>query len=128
MDGPPAATEDFSALSLEDRLTHKVWKARKSGYEDAKTKFESLEEGDSEFGSFSRGVAKYLTDSNIPAQLAGLHAAIAFVQNAGKYALVCESHYFWSLMFYPRSTVSTIAAELATAAASKCAGSAKASI
>ncbi|KAH8917186.1 hypothetical protein BT69DRAFT_1339394 [Atractiella rhizophila] len=32
MDGGPPAEEDFDKLTIEDRIKHKNWKARLSGY------------------------------------------------------------------------------------------------
>ncbi|KAI0302252.1 ARM repeat-containing protein [Russula brevipes] len=64
MDGQPPQEEDFSILSIEDRLAHKNWKARVSAYE----------------------ALKIVTDSNAVAQEKGVECVIAFVKFAGENA------------------------------------------
>ena len=83
MDGPPPAEENFDKMPLEERLSSSVWKARKSGYEAAKTQLLETEE-EQVFADLRDRVPAFIVDKNIPAQLAGLEAALAFVENAPK--------------------------------------------
>ncbi|KAH8913355.1 hypothetical protein BT69DRAFT_1359181, partial [Atractiella rhizophila] len=43
MDGGPPAEEDFDKLTIEDRIKHKNWKARLSGYHALSSLFSSLQ-------------------------------------------------------------------------------------
>ncbi|KAL4912548.1 armadillo-type protein [Aspergillus aurantiobrunneus] len=78
--------EDFSSLPFPDRFSHKNWKARKGGYEDAKQQFEKTgDESDPIFAQFQdaslwKGA---VTDSNVAAQQDGLAAYCAFLQFGG---------------------------------------------
>ena len=81
MDGPPPPEENFDKMPLEERLASSVWKARKSGYETAKKLVGETEE-EQVFNDLRDRVPAFVVDKNIPAQLAGLEAALAFVENA----------------------------------------------
>ncbi|KAL4932125.1 putative spindle pole body component [Aspergillus undulatus] len=78
--------EDFSSLPFPDRFSHKNWKVRKGGYEDAKQQFEKTgDESDPIFSQFQdaslwKGA---VTDSNVAAQQDGLAAYCAFLQYGG---------------------------------------------
>ncbi|KAL4808266.1 armadillo-type protein [Aspergillus unguis] len=78
--------EDFSSLPFPDRFTHKNWKVRKGGYEDAKQQFEKTgDESDPIFAEFQdaslwKGA---VTDSNVAAQQDGLASYCAFLQYGG---------------------------------------------
>lgn len=75
---------DFSKLSLEDRLSHKAWKARVSGYEEAIKLFEIQDDEKSpEYQKYLGQLKKFVLDNNAIAQEKGLAAVLAFVQNAG---------------------------------------------
>ncbi|KAL4742484.1 armadillo-type protein [Aspergillus similis] len=82
----PEGEEDFSSLPFPDRFTHKNWKVRKGGYEDAKQQFEKTgDESDPIFAQFQdaslwKGA---VTDSNVAAQQDGLAAYCAFLQYGG---------------------------------------------
>ncbi|XP_014256323.1 protein mini spindles isoform X2 [Cimex lectularius] len=82
--------EDFSKLSIEERCTHKLWKARLSGYEAAANLFRQIDDEKSpEWNKYMSLVKKFVVDSNAPAQEKGLEAVLAFVENcasAGKTA------------------------------------------
>ncbi|PWY88410.1 microtubule-associated protein [Aspergillus heteromorphus CBS 117.55] len=79
--------EDFSSLPLPDRFSHKNWKVRKEGYEDAKQQFEkSPDESDPVFAPFTQdpGLMKgAVADSNVAAQQEGLGSYCAFLQYGG---------------------------------------------
>jgi cytoskeleton-associated protein 5 len=75
---------NFERLPLEERLGHKSWKARQHGYEEAARLCAQLDEGDAGFDPLRNHVASMILDANVPAQLMGLTAAAAFVENAGK--------------------------------------------
>ncbi|PWY94461.1 ARM repeat-containing protein [Aspergillus sclerotioniger CBS 115572] len=79
--------EDFSSLPLPDRFTHKNWKARKGGYEEAKALFEKTpDESDPVFTPFIQDPGLWkgaVADSNVAAQQDGLGAYCAFLKFGG---------------------------------------------
>ncbi|KAL8776299.1 MAG: hypothetical protein Q9194_003231 [Teloschistes cf. exilis] len=79
--------EDFSSLPLPDRFTHKVWKVRKEGYEDAAKAFQATpDESDPAFRPFvlDSGLWKgAVADSNVAAQQEGINALCAFLKYGG---------------------------------------------
>ncbi|KAI8849851.1 armadillo-type protein [Chytridium lagenaria] len=78
-----AETEDFSGLSLSERLTHKSWKARQGGYEELAKLFRTLDpDADAEYKKYQEYLKKMATDTNIAAQDAGLTALLAYIENA----------------------------------------------
>ncbi|CAM1154559.1 Uncharacterised protein r2_g4312 [Pycnogonum litorale] len=75
---------EYLKLSVEDRCQHKLWKARVSGYEEAKKLFENAADDKSpEFTKYLGLIKKFVSDSNAVAQEKGLDAALTFVENAG---------------------------------------------
>jgi cytoskeleton-associated protein 5 len=90
MDGPPPAEEDFSSLSIADRLAHKNWKARVSAYEELVKTFQlTASDNDPAFRPFLSNpdqLKKIATDSNAVAQERGLECLVAFVKFAGENA------------------------------------------
>lgn len=72
-----------------------VWKARLNGYEEALKLFQRIgDEKSPEWGKFLGLIKKFVTDSNAVAQLKGLEAALAFVENAhvaGRYVAVVNA-------------------------------------
>ncbi|KAL9044771.1 MAG: hypothetical protein Q9214_002112 [Letrouitia sp. 1 TL-2023] len=82
--------EDFSSLPLPDRFTHKNWKVRKGGYEDAVKAFEiTPDESDPVFRPFllDSGLWKgAVADSNVAAQQDGINALCAFLKFGGPQA------------------------------------------
>lgn len=66
--------QDFTSLSIEDRLVHKVWKARLSAYEELIKEFEtSPSEDDEIFTRFDVNTVKSFTvDLNVVAQETGI--------------------------------------------------------
>ncbi|KAL8917108.1 MAG: hypothetical protein Q9208_008147 [Pyrenodesmia sp. 3 TL-2023] len=82
--------EDFSSLPLPDRFTHKNWKVRKQGYEDAAKTFETTpDESDPAFRPFilDSGLWKgAVADSNVAAQQEGINALCAFLKFGGQEA------------------------------------------
>jgi len=90
MDGQPPQEEDFSALSIEVRLSHKNWKARVSAYE-ALVKTFQLTASDTDpafrpYTSHPELLKKIVTDSNAVAQEKGVECVVAFVKFAGENA------------------------------------------
>ncbi|KAF5860162.1 Microtubule-associated protein, microtubule dynamics during spindle orientation [Aspergillus alliaceus] len=79
--------EDFSSLPLPERFTHKNWKVRKGGYEDAKQQFEkSPDESDPVFTPFIQDPGLWkgaVADSNVAAQQDGLAAYCSFLKFGG---------------------------------------------
>ncbi|KAI5279889.1 Microtubule-associated protein, microtubule dynamics during spindle orientation [Ascosphaera acerosa] len=94
-----ADQDEFAALPLTDRFTHKQrtintplpvsqnWKARKSGYEDAAKQFKlTADEDDPVFQPFLHDSGLWrnaVADSNVAAQAEGLTAYAAFLQYGG---------------------------------------------
>lgn len=90
MDGAPPPEEDFSALPIPERLAHKNWKARVSGYEALAKVFQSTpSESDPAFRPYISNpdtLKKIVTDANAVAQEKGVETVIAFVKFAGENA------------------------------------------
>ncbi|KAL9135734.1 MAG: hypothetical protein Q9175_003058 [Cornicularia normoerica] len=79
--------EDFSSLPLPDRFTHKNWKVRKEGYEDAAKIFaETPDESHPAFKPFMLDSGLWrgaVLDSNVAAQQEGVNALCAFLKFGG---------------------------------------------
>jgi len=79
--------EDFSALPLPDRFTHKVWKVRKEAYEAAAKAFNiATDDNDSTVRTFIHDTGLWkgaVGDSNVAAQQEALGAYCSFLQIAG---------------------------------------------
>lgn len=82
------AEEDFTALPLPDRFTHKNWKVRKEGYEAAAKEFSTAPSESAPIvrqfindASIWKGV---VGDANVAAQQEGLAALCAFLDIAGQ--------------------------------------------
>lgn len=89
-DGPAPPEEDFSQLPVSERLTHKNWKARVSGYETlVKTFQNTASDADPAFKPYLNNadvLKKIVTDANAVAQEKGVEAVVAFVKFAGENA------------------------------------------
>ncbi|XP_063145766.1 cytoskeleton-associated protein 5 isoform X3 [Candoia aspera] len=78
-----ADDSEWMKLSIDQKCEHKVWKARLNGYEEALKLFEKIDDEKSpEWSKFLGLIKKFVTDSNAVAQLKGLEAALAYVENA----------------------------------------------
>ncbi|THU90725.1 ARM repeat-containing protein [Dendrothele bispora CBS 962.96] len=90
MDGPPPQEEDFSSMSISDRLAHKNWKARVSAYETlVKTFQNTASDEDPAFRPYTNNpdlLKKIVTDSNAVAQEKGVECIVAYVKFAGESA------------------------------------------
>uniref|UniRef100_A0A8C4HNT4 Cytoskeleton associated protein 5 n=1 Tax=Dicentrarchus labrax TaxID=13489 RepID=A0A8C4HNT4_DICLA len=74
---------EWMKLPIDQKCEHKVWKARLNGYEEALKLFQRIEDEKSpEWGKYLGLMKRFVTDSNAVAQLKGLEAALAFVENA----------------------------------------------
>ncbi|CAL8351661.1 unnamed protein product [Merluccius merluccius] len=74
---------EWMKLPIDKKCEHKVWKARLTGYEEALKHFQRIpDEKSPEWGKFLGLIKKFVTESNAVAQLKGLEAALAFVENA----------------------------------------------
>ncbi|KAK5868077.1 hypothetical protein PBY51_012522 [Eleginops maclovinus] len=74
---------EWMKLPVDQKCEHKVWKARLNGYEEAFKLFKKIEDEKSpEWGKYLGLIKKFVTDSNAVAQLKGLEAALAFIENA----------------------------------------------
>lgn len=90
MDGAPPPEEDFSQLSISERLAHKNWKARVNGYEALVKKFQATtSDNDPAFRPYTSNpetLRKIVNDANAVAQEKGVECIIAFVKFAGETA------------------------------------------
>ena len=90
MDGQPPQEEDFSTLSIDERLAHKNWKARVSAYESLVKTFQlTASDTDPAFKPYTSSpdlLKKIVTDSNAVAQEKGVECVVAFVKYAGENA------------------------------------------
>ncbi|XP_029289078.1 cytoskeleton-associated protein 5 isoform X2 [Cottoperca gobio] len=78
-----ADDSEWMKLPVDQKCEHKVWKARLNGYEEALKLFQKIEDEKSpEWGKYLGLMKKFVTDSNAVAQLKGLEAALAFIENA----------------------------------------------
>ncbi|XP_075783714.1 cytoskeleton-associated protein 5 isoform X2 [Pelodiscus sinensis] len=74
---------EWMKLSIDQKCEHKLWKARVNGYEEALKLFQKIEDEKSpEWSKYLGLIKKFVTDSNAVAQLKGLEAALAYVENA----------------------------------------------
>ncbi|XP_034021181.1 cytoskeleton-associated protein 5-A-like, partial [Thalassophryne amazonica] len=74
---------EWMKLPIDQKCEHKVWKARLNGYEEALKLFQRVEDEKSpEWGKYLGLIKTFVTDSNAVAQLKGLEAALAFIENA----------------------------------------------
>lgn len=72
---------EYLKLPVEERLIHKLWKARVSGYEEATKSFGQWDEDDPNWRKFMGLAKKMVTDSNAVAQEKGLVCCLAFAEN-----------------------------------------------
>ncbi|XP_064423215.1 cytoskeleton-associated protein 5 isoform X2 [Latimeria chalumnae] len=74
---------EWMKLPLEQRSEHKLWKARLNSYEEAVKLFQTIDdEKNPEWSKYLGLIKKFVTDSNAVAQLKGLEAALAYIENA----------------------------------------------
>ncbi|KAJ7452458.1 microtubule associated protein [Mycena galericulata] len=90
MEGPPPDDVDFSSIPVAERLAHKSWKARVSGYETLVKIFQATaSDTDPAFRPYINNpdlLKKIATDSNAVAQEKGVECLVALVQYAGESA------------------------------------------
>lgn len=73
---------EFQKLAVEDRVVHKLWKARVHGYEELTKLFRQIDDEKSpEFAKYLGLVKKFVVDSNAMGQEKGLEATLAYVEN-----------------------------------------------
>ena len=90
--------EEWDKLSVEDRVGHKLWKARVSisisssatvncdllqvsGYEEARKQFGTWEEDDPRWKNYLGLAKKMLADTNAVAQIPGMECCLEFAEN-----------------------------------------------
>uniref|UniRef100_A0A8C7NJ94 TOG domain-containing protein n=1 Tax=Oncorhynchus mykiss TaxID=8022 RepID=A0A8C7NJ94_ONCMY len=73
---------DWMKLPVDQKCEHKVWKARLNGYEEALKLFQRIDDTSPEWAKYQGIIKKFVTDSNSVAQLKGLEAVLAYVENA----------------------------------------------
>uniref|UniRef100_A0A8C9EJ54 Cytoskeleton associated protein 5 n=1 Tax=Pavo cristatus TaxID=9049 RepID=A0A8C9EJ54_PAVCR len=74
---------EWMKLPVDQKCEHKLWKARLNGYEEALKLFQKIDDEKSpEWSKYLGLIKKFVTDSNAVAQLKGLEAALAYVENA----------------------------------------------
>lgn len=88
MGGAAPTEDDFSKMSIEERLSSKLWKARVSAYEDLTRAFpKTSSENDPIFRQYTRNpdiLKAIVIDSNAVAQEKGVDAVRAFVEFGGQ--------------------------------------------
>lgn len=62
---------EYLKLPVDERCVHKSWKARVSGYEEAKKLFVQWDEDDANWKKYMGIIKKMVTDSNAVAQEKG---------------------------------------------------------
>lgn len=73
---------EYQKLPVEDRVVHKLWKARVHGYEELTKLFRQIDDEKSpEFAKYLGLVKKFVVDSNVMGQEKGLEATLAYVEN-----------------------------------------------
>ncbi|CAB1318242.1 unnamed protein product [Coregonus sp. 'balchen'] len=73
---------DWMKLPVDQKCEHKVWKSRLNGYEEALKLFQRIDDKSPEWAKYQGIIKKFVTDSNAVAQLKGLEAVLAYVENA----------------------------------------------
>ncbi|CAL1688758.1 unnamed protein product [Lasius platythorax] len=74
---------EYMKLPLEERCTHKSWRARLHGYEECVKTFQCIDDEKSpEWNKYVGFIKKFVMDSNAAAQEKGLEATLAFIENA----------------------------------------------
>ncbi|OWF42942.1 cytoskeleton-associated protein 5-like [Mizuhopecten yessoensis] len=74
---------EWMKLPTEEKCTHKVWRARLTGYEEVTKLFRSItDEKSSEFSKYAGLMKKFVIDSNAVAQEKALDAVLVFIENA----------------------------------------------
>uniref|UniRef100_A0A8C5UMB1 Cytoskeleton associated protein 5 n=1 Tax=Malurus cyaneus samueli TaxID=2593467 RepID=A0A8C5UMB1_9PASS len=78
-----ADDSEWMKLPIDQKCEHKLWKARLNGYEEALKLFQKIDDEKSpEWSKYLGLIKKFVTDSNAVAQLKGLEAALAYIENA----------------------------------------------
>ncbi|NXY42903.1 CKAP5 protein, partial [Ceuthmochares aereus] len=74
---------EWMKLPIDQKCENKLWKARLNGYEEALKLFQKIDDEKSpEWSKYLGLIKKFVTDPNAVAQLKGLEAALAYVENA----------------------------------------------
>ncbi|TRY98078.1 hypothetical protein DNTS_023531 [Danionella cerebrum] len=74
---------EWKKLPIDQKCEHKIWKARLCGFEEALKLFNTItDEKSPEWGKYLGLIKKFVTESNAIAQLKGLEAALAYIENA----------------------------------------------
>ncbi|KNE64951.1 hypothetical protein AMAG_10616 [Allomyces macrogynus ATCC 38327] len=73
---------DFSSMPLGERLAHKNWKARNSGFEDLAKLYKTSAEDDPIYAKYADTLKKYAADSNAAAQEMAVAAILEFLTYA----------------------------------------------
>eukprot|EP00051_Salpingoeca_urceolata_P019401 m.283246 g.283246 ORF g.283246 m.283246 type:complete len:2080 (+) comp19412_c0_seq6:220-6459(+) len=75
--------DDFEKLPVTERVTHKLWKARVHGYQEAEKLFRLEDDPKGKaFEQFGPLIKGFIVDSNAAAQASGLAAALLYVETA----------------------------------------------
>ncbi|TPX36658.1 hypothetical protein SmJEL517_g01345 [Synchytrium microbalum] len=81
--GEPAPEEDFSGLSLIEKLNHKSWRARNEGYVELDKLLKTLDlDAESDYRKYTDVVKRIPVDSNLIAQECGLTTLWTFLKYA----------------------------------------------
>ena len=98
---------EWMKLSTEDKVQHKVWKARQAGYEECIKLFnQSDDEKSPEFQKYVGLVRKFVVESNAISHEKAMEATLIYVENAalaGKIAVELVSGIVTKCLNSPRS-------------------------
>lgn len=108
--------EEYRKLPVDERCTHKLWKARVNGYEEITKLFRQIDDDKSpEFSKYLGLVKKFVTDSNAMGQEKGLEATLAYIENyahAGKTVSEVMSGVVAKCIAAPKSRTRELALQL----------------
>ncbi|XP_076268302.1 protein mini spindles-like isoform X2 [Rhynchophorus ferrugineus] len=108
--------EEYRKLPADEKVVHKLWKARVCGYEEVTKLFRQIDDEKSpEFGKYLGLVKKFVTDSNAMGQEKGLEATLAYVENyahAGKTVSEVMSGIVTKCMAAPKTKTKELALQV----------------
>ncbi|KNE72266.1 hypothetical protein AMAG_16753 [Allomyces macrogynus ATCC 38327] len=74
--------DDLLQLPLNERLNHKNWKARQSGFDELAQRYTSSFPDDPIYAQYARDLPGAILDANMIAQEAAMSAVVAFLEHA----------------------------------------------
>lgn len=84
-----AEEDEWKKLSTENKVQHKLWKARQEGYKECIKHFKMWDEKSPEFSKYLGLMKKFVTDSNELIRSQGLEACLLYVENSNVAKKTC---------------------------------------